>query len=171
MFAKRRTLAATLGALLVASLAGAALAQPLPWVGPFSRGWGPIAPGMMLGPATMGRAVHFQMCHPAVAGFAEWRIERVEQLIKPTEQQRGKFDELKAASAKAIEIMRDACPAMAPFTVREKLETMEQRLTVMLRAVQTFRAALDAFYATLSDEQRARLDTAALTPGFFRRAS
>jgi hypothetical protein len=158
-----------LPALTAAGLGGAALAQTLPWVGPFSRGYGPIAPGMMLGPASTGRAVTLQMCHPAIAGFSEWRIERVEEVVKPTEQQRARFEELKAASAKAIELMHEACPDAVPFTVAEKMEAMERRLTAMLRAVRTLRAALDAFYAALSHEQRAQFDTAAITPGGLRR--
>ena len=36
---------------------------------------------------------------------------------------------------------------------------MEKRLDAMLQAVKTIRPALDAFYATLSDDQKARLDT------------
>ena len=158
-----------LAAPIAAGLGGAAVAQTLPWVGPFSRGYGPIAPGMILGPASQGRAVTLQMCHPAIAGFSEWRIERVQHVVKPTEQQRARFEELKTASAKANELMHEACPDTVPFTVAEKMEAMERRLAAMLRAVQTLRAAYDAFYASLSHEQRAQLDTAAITPGGLKR--
>jgi hypothetical protein len=169
MLAAFRCLTAALGLALAASLAGPVLGQTLPWVGPYTRGYGPMGPGMMLGPASVGRATTLQMCHPAVAGFGEWRIERVEQVVKPTQGQRAKFEELKAASEKALELMREACPVAVPFTVAEKMEAMEQRLMAMLRAVQTMRAALEAFYATLSHEQRAHFDTAAIAAGGLRR--
>ena len=65
--------------------------------------------------------------------------------------------------------MHEACPDTVPFTVAEKMQAMERRLMAMLNAVRTLRAALDAFYATLSHEQRAHFDTAALTPGGLRR--
>lgn len=37
---------------------------------------------------------------------------------------------------------------------------MEKRLDAMLQAANTIRPALEAFYATLSDEQKARVDAA-----------
>ena len=52
------------------------------------------------------------ICSPAAAGFVGWRIDRLERSIKPTEAQRGKFDELKAASNKASEAMRVAFPML-----------------------------------------------------------
>jgi hypothetical protein len=36
---------------------------------------------------------------------------------------------------------------------------MEKRMDTMLQAIRTMRPALEAFYATLSDEQKARLDS------------
>jgi hypothetical protein len=98
------------------------------------------------------------MCSPAAAGFVGWRIDRLERSIKPTETQRGKFDELKAASNKASEAMRAACPTEAATTAPGRMAGMEKRLDAMLQAVKTIRPALEAFYATLTDEQRARLD-------------
>ncbi len=48
--------------------------------------------------------------------------------------------------------MRDACQADVPATIVGRSEAMEK----CIRAV---RPALEAFYATLSDEQKARLDS------------
>lgn len=98
------------------------------------------------------------MCSPAAAGFAGWRIDRLERSIKPTEAQRGKFDELKAASNKASEAMRVACSTDAATTAPGRMAAMEKRLDAMLQAVKTIPPPLKAFYATLSDEQKARLD-------------
>ena len=39
-----------------------------------------------------------------------------------------------------------------------RMEAMEKRLDAMLQAVKAVRPALDAFYATLSDQQKADLD-------------
>jgi hypothetical protein len=36
---------------------------------------------------------------------------------------------------------------------------MEKRMDTMLQAIRTMRPALEAFYATLSDEQKASLDS------------
>jgi hypothetical protein len=135
----------------------AADAQPYgPGSGMRGQGWGP---GMMMGPGIMGRGDFGRMCSPAAVGFAEWRIDRLEQVIKPTDTQRAKFDEYKAASSKAADAMRNACPTDLPTTAVGRMEAMEKRMDAMLQAVRTVRPALEAFYATLSDEQRARLNS------------
>ncbi len=113
----------------------------------------------MMGPGMMGHGAFGHMCGPAAAGFAEWRIDRLEQVLKPTDAQRAKFDELKTASNKAADIMRSACPTDFPKTVVGRMEVMEKRADAMAQAVKTVRPAMEAFYATLSDEQKAQLDT------------
>jgi hypothetical protein len=148
--------AAMLAALSVVETANA---QPF---GVGMRGWGSgqdvMGPDMMMGPGMMRYGRIDLMCSPAAAGFVGWRIDRLERSIKPTETQRGKFDELKAASNKASEAMRAACPTEAATTAPGRMAGMEKRLDAMLQAVKTIRPALEAFYATLTDEQRARLD-------------
>lgn len=118
-----------------------------------------MGPGMMMGPGMGGRGGFGRMCGPGAAGFAEWRIERLEQVVKPTDAQRAKFDEFKAASAKAAETMRASCPSDFPKTAVGRMEAMEKRMEAMLQAIKTVRPALEAFYAVLSDEQKARLDS------------
>ena len=127
-----------------------------------------MGPGMMMGPEMMGRSGLGRMCRPAAAGFAEWRIDRLERLIKPTDAQRGKFDEFKAASNKAAEIMRSACPTDVPATMPGRMEAMEKRMDAMLQSVKAVRPTLDAFYATLTDEQKKRLDSSSGPRRFWR---
>jgi hypothetical protein len=55
--------------------------------------------------------------------------------------------------------MRSACQADVPATIVGRTEAMEKRMDAMLQAIRTIRPALEAFYATLSDEQKARLDS------------
>jgi LTXXQ motif family protein len=135
-------------ALLMAS---SAAAQPGP------GGWGP---GMMMGPGMMGSGMMGQaMCNPRAAGLAEWRIDTIERAVRPTDAQRAAFNELKAASAKAADTIAAACPRDFPETPTARLEAMEKRLDTMLQAVKTVRPAFDAFYATLTDEQKAGLNS------------
>lgn len=145
-----RTFAAGLVAALL--IAVPAAAQP----GPGAPGWGPgmmMGPGMM-GPGMMGRG----MCDPRAAGLAEWRIEHIERAVKPTDAQRTALNELKTASTKAAEAIAAACPREFPQTATTRLESMEKRLDAMLAAVKIVRPAFDAFYATLTDEQKAVLN-------------
>jgi LTXXQ motif family protein len=121
--------------------------------------FGPGGPGHMMGPGMMDRQLFGRTCGPRSAGFAQWRLDRIERVIKPTEAQRAKFDEFKAASNKAAEAMRAACPTDVPTTIVGRMEAMEKRLDTMLQAVKTVRPTLEAFYATLSDEQKDNLNS------------
>jgi len=120
-------------------------------------GWGPA---MMMGPGMMGAGGFGFMCNPRAGGFAEWRAERIEQAVRPTEAQRGAFNELRAASTKAAETIAAACPNDFPGKSTERLALMEKRLEAMLQAVKTVRPAFDTFYGLLDDDQKARLDAA-----------
>lgn len=116
-----------------------------------------MGPGMMGG--MMGRHGYGAMCNPAMAGFAEWRADRLADQIKLTDTQRAKFDEFKAAAVKSGEAMRGACAADVPKTIVGRAEAMEKRMDTMLQAIKTVRPALEAFYATLTDEQKSKLDS------------
>jgi hypothetical protein len=154
--------------LLIASAAAAALATmsvtTIAGAQPAGPGWG----SPMMGPGMMGRSMYSRMCSPGAAGFAEWNIDRLERSIRLTEAQRPKFDELKAASSKAVEAMRAGCPTEIPATAVGRMAAMEKRLDAMLAAVKTMRPAMDAFYATLNDEQKARLDRGVGAERFWR---
>ena len=151
--------AAAVAALVAATPVAA---QPAPGAGPGGGpGWGPgmMGPGMMMGPGGWGMGRGGMMCDPRGAGFAGWRIERLEQALKPTEAQKTALDELKAASPMAAEAVKAACPTEFAMTPTGRLEAMEKRLEAMLQAVKTVRPAFEKFYATLTDEQKARLNS------------
>ena len=132
---------------------------PGPGYGP-RGGWGS---GMMMGPGMMGWGGGMggmgAVCDPRGAGLAEWRMERIERLIAPNEAQRTALNDLRTASTKAAEIIAAACPREFPASATARLELMEKRLDAMQQAIKTVRPAFDAFYATLNDEQKARVNT------------
>lgn len=130
-------------------LAAPANAQPM------SQGGGP---GMMMGPHIIGPGFG-RMCGPGPAGFVEWRIEQMAPSLKLTAAQRAKFDELKSASASSTEALRRTCAADSASTMPARMDAMERRMEAMLAASKAIRPPLDAFYASLTDEQRAQLDT------------
>lgn len=133
-------------------------AQPAGGAG--GSGWGP---GMMMGPGMMGWGGPHGMgmlCDPRAAGLAEWRMDRIERLVQPTEAQRGALNDLRSASTKAAGEIAAACPREFPSSATARLELMEKRMETMLVALKTVRPAFDALYATLSTEQKAQLDRA-----------
>ncbi len=118
-------------------------------------GW---KPDMMMGPGMMRQGGLGFMCNPRAAGMAEWRLERMETTVRPTEPQRAALNTLKTASTKAAETIAAACSTNVPATSAERMALMEKRLEAMLQAVKTVRPAFDAFYNLLDNEQKARLD-------------
>jgi hypothetical protein len=119
-----------------------------------------MGPDMMMGYGRGGRGGRgWGMCNPQMMGFGAWRIERVEQSLNLNEAQKAALEELKTASAKAAEQMQAACPADWPETPTGRLEQMEKRMSAMLDGIRTVRPALDKFYGSLTDEQKARINS------------
>ena len=144
---------------IAAMLAGTPVSAQPGWGGMGGmRGGGPgvMGPGMMGGGGMWGGG----MCNPRAAGLAEWRVERIDRLVRPTDAQRPKLDELRKASARAAEIISAACPTDVPPSPLARMELMEKRMTAMLEAVKVVRPAFAEFYNTLDANQQSRLNTA-----------
>ena len=109
-----------------------------------------------------GRSVEADLCSGQTAGLTDWPIERIAQTVEPNDAQRAVLDELKAATAQALDILKAACPTALPSTPTGRIETMHQRLDAMLQAVRTVRPVVEKFYQSLNDEQKARFN--ALSP-------
>jgi hypothetical protein len=85
-------------------------------------------------------------------------IERIEQAVRPTQAQAQVLEKLKSANASAAESLKANCPAYKALTPTERVAAMEQRLDAARAAVKTIEPALKDFYASLSDEQKARFN-------------
>lgn len=124
------------------------------------RRFGSPRDGMMERGAMMRPFGMAHVCGPDGARMGEMMMGRVERATQPTPEQRPGFDKLKEAAGKASEIMRAACTTERPVTPTGRLAAAEKRLTAMLEAVRTVRPAMDAYYNSLTDEQKARLTLA-----------
>jgi hypothetical protein len=98
-----------------------------------------------------------------LAQLTAWPIQRISEVVEPTDAQRPALDELRAASAKTIDMLKSGCPKDLPSIPTGRLAVMEGQLQVMLAALQTVRPALERFYQSLSDEQKARFNAIAPT--------
>jgi hypothetical protein len=112
-----------------------------------------VATGVVTGPAAVGMA---QVCSGQTSGLTDLPIERIAQQVGPSDAQRALLDQLKDATAQAVNLLKSACPTDLPSTPTGRLAAMRQRIEPMLHAVQIVRPALDAFYQSLSDEQKER---------------
>ena len=104
-----------------------------------------------------------EVCSSNASNLTDWPIDRISEIVQPTDAQRPALEELRAASSKAINNLKAGCPTDLPSTPTGRLAAMESRLQVMLQAVQTVRPPLDRFYRSLIDEQKARFN--AVSPG------
>jgi hypothetical protein len=100
-------------------------------------------------------------CQERLTRIAQARLERIALLVRPTDEQRPAFEELRMASAKAVELLRAACPAERPLTPTARMAAAEKWLEARLQAVKLVRPALESFWRLLSDEQKVRWSTRA----------
>ncbi|MFL5063325.1 MAG: Spy/CpxP family protein refolding chaperone [Xanthobacteraceae bacterium] len=131
--------------------------------GPMGPGTGRMGPGMMgrggpdgNDPDITGPRGDGGFCQERFARMAQLRLERIQQLVRPTDEQRLAFEELRAAAAKAVEIARAACPTERPLTPPARMAAAERLVEARLQGLKTVRPALESFYKVLSDEQKIR---------------
>ena len=97
-------------------------------------------------------------CSSEKAGLSNLAVERIEEAVRTTVAQYAALERLDAAMQKAVDTLREACPTTAPATPVGRLEVMQQRLEAMIKAADAVRPALEGFYATLNDEQKAKFN-------------
>lgn len=91
-------------------------------------------------------------------------VDEIEELTHPTDEQRAALDELGNTSVQAAQIVKASCPTEISSTAVGRIDTVQQRVQAMLKAVNVERPALAKFYDTLTDEQKARLNALTQKP-------
>jgi hypothetical protein len=97
-------------------------------------------------------------CSSEKAGISNLAINRIEDIVRPTETQGAALDKLDAAMQKAVETLNTACPNAIPKTPVGRLDVMQKRVEAMIDAANIVRPALEEFYTSLTDEQKAKLN-------------
>jgi hypothetical protein len=93
------------------------------------------------------------------AGMMAWPTDQIDRVVRPDDSQRAKLQALQSAASQAADTIKAACPADVPPTPPARLTAVGQRLQAMLRGVETMQPALDDFYNSLSDDQKARFNS------------
>ena len=89
-----------------------------------------------------------------------WPADKIDRVVQPNDAQRAKLDALQSAAAQAADAIKAACPSgEPPHTPPGRLAAVGKRLQAMLQAVETVQPALQDFYNSLGDDQRARFNT------------
>jgi hypothetical protein len=104
------------------------------------------------------------LCGQQAGGFINLPVQRIEQVVQPTAQQQSAFDGLKKATQNASDQLQSSCPTAVPLSPVARLETLETQLKAMAEAIEAVRPSLKNFYASLSDDQKARFNTMRPSP-------
>ena len=99
------------------------------------------------------------LCSRRAEGFTQIPAQRVEEIVKPSQQQLDAFERLKSASTQAANQLQASCPAQMPQTPLDRFDAIGTRLNAMENAIKMVRPALASFYDSLTDEQKARFNT------------
>jgi hypothetical protein len=98
------------------------------------------------------------LCGQQAGGFINLPVQRIEQVVQPTAQQQSAFDDLKKATQNASDQLRSSCPTAVAKSPMARLDTVEAQLKAMADAIEAVRPNLKNFYASLSDDQKARFN-------------
>jgi hypothetical protein len=98
-------------------------------------------------------------CSQQAGGFIDLPVQRIEQVVQPTAQQQSALNDLKKAAQKAGDQLQSSCPTAVPKSPVARVDTIETRLTAMADGIKSVRPDLQNFYASLSDEQKAKFNT------------
>ena len=97
-------------------------------------------------------------CGAAPPGVMDWPTAEIDRTVRPTDAQRASLVALQNATAQAADLLKTSCLTSDPLTPPARLAAVGKRLETMLQAVKMVSAALNDFYGTLSDEQKARFE-------------
>jgi hypothetical protein len=100
-----------------------------------------------------------QDCGMAQPGLTEWPNAEIERRLHPNDAQRAGLAALQDAAAKVADTLKASCQPDSAVTPPARLAAIDKRLNAMLDAVKTVRSALNEFYGTLTDEQKAQFES------------
>ncbi len=111
-----------------------------------------------MSPAKRATETPAQGCGAAQSAALQWPADEIEARLHPNDTQRAALKALQDANARAVDILTAGCQPEDAITPPARLDAAEGRLEAMQRAVSLVSAALEGFYATLSDEQKAQFE-------------
>src|SRR5215510_10795471 len=100
------------------------------------------------------------LCTTPGSGVTAWPFADIERTVRLNGEQKELLADIRKASQDAAAVFKASCPPgdTFPLTPPGRLDAMIARLDATLQAVQMVRPALEAFYASLSDEQKERFN-------------
>jgi hypothetical protein len=98
------------------------------------------------------------VCSAQAPALTNWPIQQIAETVQPDQAQQSALNDLKDATAKAVDALQSACPDELPSIPTGRLEAMHKRIGTMLLALSIVQPPLQRFYDSLNDEQKARFN-------------
>jgi uncharacterized protein YciW len=108
--------------------------------------------------ASASKASLAQNCGARQPAALQWPGKEIEARLHPNDTQRAALEVLQDAGTQAADMLKSACQPDDALTPPARLAAVARQLDTMLQAVKLVRPALEDFYATLSDEQKAQFE-------------
>ena len=87
-------------------------------------------------------------------------FDPIQRALQPTAEQRKSLQMLYGASMEMAQFLTTTCPTETPATPMARLSAASDRVMSLLHAAMNIEPMLGEFYATLSDQQRRRFNSA-----------
>jgi LTXXQ motif family protein len=102
------------------------------------------------------------LCYAAAQRAPQWPLDQLARAVRPNKDQQVSLRTLGELSGQMGQLMMASCPRQKPATPSARLDVVVDRLDTMFFATVNLTAALNDFYQSLSDEQKAKLDRLSL---------
>jgi hypothetical protein len=116
-------------------------------------------PGARTGGGAVGAVIDrlVRGCLKQAAELRSWPFDAITSIVTPDDAQRGALESLRASATAGAERLSADCPQDNPAPPWAQLEAVEQAIDTATSALAAVEPPLQAFYAELDDEQKARL--------------
>jgi hypothetical protein len=98
-----------------------------------------------------------RQCHLIGLELKGWPIDEIATSVSPDESQRALLEQVRAGAAQAADQLAANCPQQLPDAPADRLTTLRTGMQTAITALDGVQPSVQAFYASLSDEQKARL--------------
>jgi hypothetical protein len=106
-----------------------------------------------------------QACAEPGQGITAWPIAQIQRAVDLNPDQKQLLGELERLANEAAQTFKASCTTKVALTPPGRLQAVTTRLQATLEAVQIVKSPLNAFYNSLSDEQKARFNRIGPTLG------
>jgi hypothetical protein len=96
-------------------------------------------------------------CEDQSIELRETPFDGISRTVRPSESQQNALETIRSAVSAATDKLAATCPKDIPTMPSEQLDTLTHAIDAFLESRTTMRPALAGFYASLDEQQKARI--------------